>query len=300
MHTIWKGSISFGLVNIPIKLHAATENKDVKLRNLHKDCHAPIKYEKTCSECGKEISNDDIVKAYEYTEGKYVVLDDDELNKLKKEQEDKAVEILDFVELKEIDPIYFDRSYYLSPNEGGSKAYALLRKSLQDTGKIGLAKITIRSKENLAAIRVYENTLIMETLHFPDEVRDVKNVPNVPDETNIQEKELETAKTLVDHLTAEFDATKYTDDYRLELLQLIQEKVEEDEGVTKQEQSNVIDLMEALEKSIEKTKPDNAKKKTTKRSTAKKKTTTKKTTSKTTKAKTTKAKSTKKPTKQAK
>lgn len=177
MHTIWKGSISFGLVNIPIKLHAATENKDVKLRNLHKDCHAPIKYERTCSECGKAVANEDIVKAYEYTEGKFVVLDEEELEKVRKEQEEKAVEIIDFVKLEEIDPIYFDRTYYVSPNEGGSKAYSLLRKSLQDTEKIGLAKITIRSKENLAAIRVYNNTIVMETLHFPDEVRDVKKRP---------------------------------------------------------------------------------------------------------------------------
>ncbi|MBU9721176.1 MULTISPECIES: Ku protein [Bacillaceae] len=286
MHTIWKGTISFGLVSIPIKLHAATENKDVKLRNLHKDCHAPIKYEKTCSECGKEISNEEIVKAYEYTEGKYVVLDDEELEKLKKEQEEKAVEIIDFVKLEEIDPIYFDRTYYVSPNEGGSKAYSLLRKALADTDKIGLAKITIRSKENLAAVRVYGKTLVMETLHFPDEVRDIKSVPNVPDEANIQPKELETAKTLIDHLTAEFDPSKYTDDYRLELLELIREKVEEDKGVTKQEQTNVIDLMEALEKSIEKAKPK--KTKTTAKKTTKS-TTTKKTTKKTTTSKQEKA-----------
>lgn len=269
MHTIWKGSISFGLVNIPIKLHAATENKDVKLRNLHKDCHAPIKYERTCSECGKTVANEDIVKAYEYTEGKFVVLDEEELEKLRKEQEEKAVEIIDFVKLEEIDPIYFDRTYYVSPNEGGSKAYSLLRKSLQDTEKIGLAKITIRSKENLAAIRVYNNTIVMETLHYPDEVRDVKNVPNVPEEGNFVKKELDTAKTLIEHLTAEFDPTKYTDDYRLELLELIREKVEEDEGVTRQEKTNVIDLMEALEKSIEKAKPKKpAAKKTTKKTTA--------------------------------
>ncbi|MDQ0258085.1 DNA end-binding protein Ku [Evansella vedderi] len=282
MHTIWKGTISFGLVNIPIKLHAATENKDVKLRNLHKDCHAPIKYERTCSECGQSVSNDDIVKAYEYTEGKYVVLDEEELESLKKEQEDKAVEIIDFVQLEEIDPIYFDRTYFVSPNEGGSKAYALLRKSLLDTGKIGLAKITIRSKENMAAIRVYGNTLVMETLHFPDEVRDVKNVPNVPEAGEFHEKELETAKTLIEHLSAKFNPEKYTDDYRIELLELIRQKVEEDEGVTKQEQTNVIDLMEALEKSIEKAKPQ--------------KTTTKRTVKKTT----AKPKVTKKPTKEAK
>ncbi|MBU9714158.1 Ku protein [Evansella tamaricis] len=275
MHTIWKGTISFGLVSIPIKLHAATENKDVKLRTLHKDCHAPIKYEKTCSECGQEVSTEDIVKAYEYTEGKYVVLDDEDLEKLKKEQEEKAVEIIDFVNLGEIDPIYFDRSYFVSPNEGGSKAYSLLRKALEETGKIGLAKITIRSKENLAAVRVYGNTLVMETLHFPDEVRDYNSVPNVPDESNIEAKELDTAKTLIDHLTAEFEPTKYNDDYRVELLELIREKVEEDKGVTKQEQTNVIDLMEALEKSIEKAQP----KKTTLKKTTKTKTT-KKVTSK--------------------
>ncbi|WP_078595090.1 Ku protein [Evansella clarkii] len=272
MHTIWKGTISFGLVNIPIKLHAATENKDVKLRNLHKDCHAPIKYERTCSECGAEVSGDDIVKAYEYTEGKYVVLDDDELEKLKKEQEDKSVEIIDFVMLEEIDPIYFDRTYYMSPNEGGSKAYALLRKALKDTDKIGLAKITIRAKESLAAIRVYGDTIVMETLHFPDEVRDAKGVPNVPDETKIQEKELATAKTLIEHLTAEFDPEKYTDDYRLELLELIRGKVEEDKGVTRQEQTNVIDLMEALEKSIEKAKPKKTKRAAKSKETAAKKT----------------------------
>lgn len=270
MHTVWKGAISFGLVNIPIKLHAATEDKDVKLRNLHKECHAPIKYTKTCSECGKEIANDDIVKAYEYTEGKYVILDEDDLEKLKKEQEDKAVEILDFVKLEEIDPIYFDRSYYMSPNEGGSKAYALLRKALEESEKIGLAKIMIRSKEKLAVIRVYGQTLLMQTLHFPDEVRDIKNVPNVPDETNIQPKELETAKTLIDHLTSEFNPDKYTDDYRMELLELIRQKVDENEGVTKQEQTNVIDLMEALEKSIEKAKPKKTTKKTTKKPAVKK------------------------------
>ncbi|MFA9558690.1 Ku protein [Evansella sp. AB-rgal1] len=289
MHTVWKGTISFGLVNIPIKLHAATEDKDVKLRNLHKDCHAPIKYARTCSECGAEVKNDDIVKAYEYTEGKYVVLDEEELEKLKKEQEEKAVEIIDFVMLEEIDPIYFDRTYYISPNEGGTKAYALLRKSLSDTEKIGLAKITIRSKENLAAIRVYGKTLVMETLHFPDEVRDIKNVPNIPDETNIQDKELATAKTLIEHLTAEFDPTKYTDDYRVELLELIRSKVDDDEGVTKQEQTNVIDLMEALEKSIEKAKPSKPAKKTTTKKAATKKPAAKTTATKTTKKQTKKA-----------
>src|SRR5699024_5130634 len=170
MHTMWKGTISFGLVNIPGKMHAATENKDVKLRQLHKECQTPIKYKRVCPACEREVENDEIVKAYEYAKNKFVVLDDDELASLKKEQEAKAVEILDFVKLEEIDPIYFEKSYYLSPNEGG-KAYGLLRTALEDTGKIGIAKMMIRSKEQLAVIRVYENTLVVETIHYPDEVR---------------------------------------------------------------------------------------------------------------------------------
>ena len=139
MHTIWKGSISFGLVNIPIKLHAATEDKDIKLRTLHKECHSPIKYEKVCPVCEVEVKPEDIVKAYEYTKGKYVVLENEDLEKLKKENEDRAVEIIDFVKMEQIDPIYFDKTYFMSPHEGGSKAYSLLRKALQDSQKVGIA-----------------------------------------------------------------------------------------------------------------------------------------------------------------
>src|SRR5690625_2045877 len=127
MHTMWKGTISFGLVNIPVKMHAATENKDVPLRQLHKECDTPIKYQKVCPVCDREVDNDEIVKAYEYAKNKFVKLDEEDLKALKKEQGDKAVEIMDFVKLEQIDPIYFEKSYYLSPNEGGAKAYGLLR-----------------------------------------------------------------------------------------------------------------------------------------------------------------------------
>jgi len=130
--------------------------------------------------------------------GKYVVLDDEELEALKKEQEEKAVEIIDFVNIDEIDPIYYERSYYMSPNEGGIKAYSLLRKALEQSGKVGVAKITVRSKESMAVIRVLENTLLMETIHFPDEVRKAADVPNIPEADNIVQKELETAILLID------------------------------------------------------------------------------------------------------
>ncbi|WP_160721105.1 non-homologous end joining protein Ku [Bacillus sp. USDA818B3_A] len=258
MHTMWKGSISFGLVNIPIKLHTATEDKDIKLRTLHNKCHAPIKYEKICTVCEEEVKPEDIVKAYEYTKGKFVVLDNDELEKLRKENEEKAVEIIDFVKIEEIDPIYFDRTYYMSPNEGGSKAYSLLRKALQDSQKVGLAKIIIRSKEQLAVIRVYENTLVMETIHYPDEVRKAGDVPNVPAEDKVTDRELETAILLIDQLTTKFEPEKYTDEYRTALLELIESKRTGQETVTaaaKEPASNVTDLMAALQASIDRTKP---------------------------------------------
>lgn len=258
MHTIWKGSISFGLVNIPIKLHAAVEDKDIKLRTLHKECHSPIKYEKVCSQCNIEVKPEDMVKAYEYTKGKFVVLDEEELEKLKRDSEEKAVEIIDFVKLEEIDPIYYHRSYYMSPGENGVKAYGLLRKALSETGKAGLAKIMIRTKEQLAVIRVYNHTLVMETLHFPDEVRSPLDVPNVPEENTISEKELETAILLIDQLTTEFNPEKYTNEYRTALMELIEMKRSGQDIVTpaqKEIKANVTDLMAALQASIDKTKP---------------------------------------------
>jgi DNA end-binding protein Ku len=258
MHTMWKGSISFGLVNIPIKLHAATEDKDIKLRTLHKECHSPIKYEKVCPVCEVELKTEDIVRAYEYTKGKFIVLEDEDFEKLKKENEDKAVEIIDFVKMEQIDPIYYDRSYYMSPSEGGTKAYSLLRSALSEAGKVGLAKIIIRSKEQLALIRVFENTLVMETIHFPDEVRKVADVPGVPSEDKVTKKELDTAIMLIDQLTTEFVPEKYTDDYRTALLELIESKRTGKETVTpatKEPVSNVTDLMAALQASIDRTKP---------------------------------------------
>ncbi|QSS99912.1 Ku protein [Pontibacillus sp. ALD_SL1] len=269
MHTMWKGTISFGLVNIPVKLHSATENKDISLRQLHEECKSPIEYERTCPVCEREVEKEEIVKAYEYAKNKFVVLDDEELEELRKEQSNKAVEIMDFVKLSDIDPIYFEKSYYLSPDEGGTKAYSLLRQTLLDTEKIGVAKIIIRSKEQLAMVRVYENTLVMETIHYPDEVRDVKEVPNVPEETELGKKELETAKTLVEQLTSEFDPEQYKDDYRQALLDLIEAKKNNEDISTaepKPTPDNVTDLMEALEKSLDKNQKKTKKKSTKKKS----------------------------------
>lgn len=276
MHTMWKGTISFGLVNIPVKMHAATENKDVKLRQLHKECQTPVKYEKVCPVCNREVKNEEIVKAYEYAKNKFVVLDEEELEALKKEQADKAVEIFDFVKLADIDPIYFEKSYYLSPNEGGSKAYGLLRNALKDTEKIGIAKMIIRSKEQLAVIRVYKDTLVVETIHYPDEVRNVQDVPNVPEEMKIVKKELDTAKLLIEQLTTEFEPEKYKDDYRTALLELIEEKKNKDQTTTtvpvgKPGPNYEANLMDALQASLDRAKKDKPKTKQPKSKTAQKK-----------------------------
>jgi DNA end-binding protein Ku len=256
MHTMWKGSISFGLVNIPIKLFSATEDKDIKLRTLHKECHTPIKYEKVCPSCEKEVGTEDLVKGYEYVKGKFVIISDEELANLKEEQEEKSVEIIDFVSLDEIDPIYFSRSYYMGPGENGNKAYALLREALQKSGKIGIAEIRIRSKQQMAVVRVYKNTLVMETIHYPDEVRNVDEVPSVPENVEINPKELDTAIMLIDQLTAEFQPEKYKDEYREAVHGLIQDKINKNEGTTSKEapRTNVVDLMSALQASIERTK----------------------------------------------
>ncbi|MFD1706662.1 Ku protein [Siminovitchia sediminis] len=257
MHTMWKGSISFGLVNIPIKLHAATEDKDVKFRSLHKECHTPIKYEKICPACEKEVENQQIVKGYEVAKGKFVVVEEDELKELKEAVEERAVEIIDFIKLEEIDPIYFNRTYYMSP-DGGNKAYGLLRKALSESEKVGIAKIVIRSKEQLAVIRVYQDTLVMETIHYPDEVRKAADVPNVPAADNVTKKEIDTAILLIDQLTTTFDPEKYKDEYRSKVLELIQAKQTGRDFVTVKEKepaAQMTDLMAALQASIDRTKP---------------------------------------------
>lgn len=262
MHTMWKGSISFGLVNIPVKLHAATEDKDIKFRSLHEKCHTPIKYEKICPSCEQEVEAKEIVRGYEVAKGKFVVIEENELKELKGGGEEKAVEIIDFIKLQEIDPIYFNKSYYMSP-DGGGKAYSLLRKALTMSEKVGIAKIMIRSKEQLAVIRVYENTLLMETIHFPDEVRKASEVPNIPSADSVSKKEIDTAILLIDQLTTTFKPDQYKDDFRLRVLELVEAKRTGKELVTVQEKApaaEMTDLMAALQASIDRTKPQAAKK----------------------------------------
>jgi len=254
---MWKGSISFGLVNIPIKMFAATEDKDIRFRYIHSKCKTPIRYEKVCPACNKEIEQDDIVRGYEYEPGQFVVIDDKDIEALKSST-GKAIEILDFVDLKEIDPIYFSKSYYLSPQDTGGKAYHLLREAMSRSGRIAIARITIREKQSLAVLRVYKNLMVLETIFYPDEVRDIAQVPDIPEKVELDEKELKMAEQLISNLTTAFEPDKYSDEYRRELRELINRKIEGNEVIIPEApQRNVIDLMQALQESLRQTEKGN-------------------------------------------
>lgn len=256
MHTVWKGAISFGLVHVPVKMFSATEDKDISMRYVHKVCGSPLAYVRKCPVCEKEVEWEEISKGYEYEKGKFVLFEKEEIEQLS-EQNNKNITILDFVDLTEIDPIYFQKTYYLSPDQAGSNAYMLLMEAMRQSGKIGIAKISIRSKSSLAAIRVLKECLAIETIFYPDEIRPVSQVPNLPEHMEVNNKELDMAKMLIEQLSTPFSPDKYTDDYRVSLQQLIQSKIagEEFKIAPARQESNVIDLMAALQASIEAVQP---------------------------------------------
>jgi DNA end-binding protein Ku len=275
MRSLWNGSISFGLVNIPIKMYAATERQSVKFRYLHKKCQTPIKYEKVCPTCQTEVQDDEIVYGYEYERGRFIIIDEEELAALPSKQ-GRTIDIVDFVNLTEIDPVYFDKTYYLEPTEGGAKPYILLRQAMEATGRIAIAKVQLRSKESLAAIRAAHNALVMETMFFPDEVRSTQALSGLDQPVDIHENELKMAVSLIENLADKFDPAKYTDTYREELLRLIEQKVAGEEIVTPEvppRTGKVVDLMAALEASVKATQKEKDKdtKGAKKRSTQKRK-----------------------------
>lgn len=251
-------------------MFTATEDKDIRFKYLHKECHTPVKYKKMCPACNKEVLPDDLVRGYEYEPGKYVILTDEDFASIDTRSE-KAVEILDFVKLEEIDPVYFDKTYFLAPQETGGKAYTLLREALSGKERIAVAKITIRERESLAVIRVYNNVLVLETIFYPDEVRDFKQVPGVPENLQTTKAELDMAIQLIENLTSKFSPDKYIDTYREKLVERINAKVEGKEVYVKKEaeKDNVVSLMEALKQSIQMSKGNKNTTKNTEKSTAK-------------------------------
>ncbi|CAH1231616.1 Non-homologous end joining protein Ku [Paenibacillus allorhizoplanae] len=260
MHTVWKGAISFGLVHVPVKMFSATEDKDISMRYIHKTCITPLSYVRKCQTCEKEVEWEEISKGYEFEPGRFILFEKDELEEISGEA-NKEIKILDFVNLTDIDPVYFQKTYYLGPGDTGAGAYMLLLDSMRQTGKIGIAKVSIRSKSSLAAIRVIDNCLAMETIFYPDEIRPISQVPNLPEKVTVNEREMEMAKMLINQLSTPFEPEKYKDEYRARLLDAIEHKVagEEIQSAPEVQKTSVIDLMAALQASLNATKPPEAK-----------------------------------------
>jgi DNA end-binding protein Ku len=271
MRAIWKGSISFGLVNIPIALYPATRREEFTFRLLREGDLSPVNYKRVAEKDGKEVPWDQIVKGYEYEKGKYVVLKDEDFQRVDLEAT-QTVDIQDFVDQEEIDPMFFYKPYYLEPQKGGDKAYTLLRDALAGSKKVGIAKVVIKTRQYLAGVKPEDGVLVLELMHFADELVEMDKL-HVPRKTEPSKKELNMAKTLIDSMSSKWDPSKYRDDYREALMEVIEEKVEAGgkEIAAKPKQApkptKVIDLVSVLQKSLEET---GAKRKATAKSRGKK------------------------------
>ena len=252
MRAIWSGTISFGLVSVPVRMYSATESKELRFHFLHKDDLQPIGYDKVRKDTGKHVDPDDVVRGFEIEKGRYVPIEDEDLDRLDIELT-HSIDIRDFVDLEEIDPIYYRKAYYLLPQDGAEKPYRLLGKALEETGKVGIAKVVIRNKQHLAALRPYEGVLLLETMYYSDEVRKPERVDGSA--TGVQKAEVEMAKSLVENLSDAFDPKKYDDTYRKELLGLIRAKAKGAKlpEPAEEEEAEVVDLMAALRESVEET-----------------------------------------------
>jgi DNA end-binding protein Ku len=269
---IWKGSISFGLVNIPIALYPAIRREELKFRLLRKSDLSPVNYKRVAEKDGKEVPWDQIVKGYEYEKGKYVVLKDEDFERVDLEAT-QTVDIQDFVHQEEIDPIFFYKPYYLEPQKGGDKAYGLLRDALKDSGKVGIAKVVIKTREYLAGVKPEDSVLALELMHFADELADPGKL-HIPKKIEVGKREMNMAKSLIDSMSSKWNPEKYKDDYREALMEVIEEKVEaggkeiEEKPKKAPKPTKVIDLVSVLQKSLEQT---GAKKKATAKSRRKQK-----------------------------
>jgi DNA end-binding protein Ku len=254
---IWKGSISFGLVNIPIALYPATRREELKFRLLRKSDLSPVNYKRVAEKDGKEVLWDQIVKGYEYEKGKYVVLKDEDFERVDLEAT-QTVDIQDFVDQEQIDPMFFYKPYYLEPQKGGDKSYALLRDALKDSGKVGIAKVVIKTRQYLAGVKPEDGALVLELMHFADELADPGKL-HVPKKTEVGKRERNMAKSLIDSMSSKWNPEKYKDDYREALMEVIEEKVEaggkeiEEKPKKAPKPTKVIDLVSVLRKSLEQT-----------------------------------------------
>ena len=253
MRSIWKGAISFGLVSIPVKLYSATEEKDVSFHQVHRDDGGRIRYKRVCQIDGEEVPYSDIAKGYELSNGEVVVLTDDDFADLPLTTS-RAIDVLEFVPLEQVDPMYFAKSYYLEPDAAGAKPYVLLREALERSGRVALVKIALRQRESLATLRVRDGVFVLEMMLWPDEIRQ-PDFGFLDDDIEVRAQELKMAESLIESLSGDFVPEQYGDNYREALQALIEAKVEGREVVQPAEPASdtgtVVDLMAALRASVE-------------------------------------------------
>jgi DNA end-binding protein Ku len=252
MRPIWKGSISFGLVYIPISVYPATREEKLSFRQLRASDLSPIRYKKVADADMKEVSADQIVKGFEYERGQYVILKDEDFQKVRIEST-HSIDITDFVELEQVDPKFFYKPYFLEPQKGGEKAYALLHKALSGTGKIGIAKVVISNREYLASVKPDGLFLILDLMHFASEILTPEELKNAP-LTAITDKELKMAQTLIDSMSASWEPEKYRDEYRSAVMEMIEQKAKKkvvaEKPVPVPRATNVVDLVKVLQESL--------------------------------------------------
>jgi DNA end-binding protein Ku len=250
---LWKGALTFGLVNIPVRLYSAVEEKGLKFHLLHEPDGGRIKYQRTCSKCGEEVTWDDVVKGYEYSKDHYVTFEQEELQALDVDSI-KAIDVVTFVPLEDIDPVYYNKTYFVAPEQSGLKAYRLLQNALEAERQVGIAKIALRDKEHLATVRLMDDVFVLETMHWPDEIREPA-FEELEKRVNIKDAEVKMARQLIQQLSGDFKPEEFTDDYRARMEQLVEQKVEGQEitvaAEPEEEPTKVVDLMEALKASVE-------------------------------------------------
>jgi DNA end-binding protein Ku len=250
---IWKGSLAFGLVNIPVELHTAVRDSRPRFRMLHAEDKSPIKMERVCQRDGKPVAWEELVKGYEYDKGKFVVLTRDDLKTAALEKT-RTVDIRSFVKGEEIDDRFFESSYYLTPVKGGERAYALLREAIRETGRVGIATIILRDAQHLAALEVVKNAMVLTLMRYAEELVDV-NEYTFPGAGDIRKPELQMARTLVEQLADTWDPSQYTDEYRANLMKIIKAKLKGKEPKLTEKveprQAEVVDLMERLRQSLQ-------------------------------------------------
>lgn len=257
MRAIWKGAVSFGLVNVPVRLFAATEEHDIRFHQVHREDGGRIRYKRTCSVCGEEVAYDDIAKGYETSDGQLVILTDEDLDKLPVAT-GHEIDVVEFVPADQVDPILFAKSYYLEPDARAVKPYALLREALVDTERMAVVKVALRQKETLAVLRVRDKAILLQTMLWPDEIR-TPDFATLDTDVELRPQELTMAASLIESMAADFEPAGFTDDYQAAMVELIDAKLEKgdaaelpaEEDAPSKSGGEVIDLLTALQRSVD-------------------------------------------------